>query len=311
MLSWLSNEPNDHFSDIEKRVQQRAEAWRKGEIEPQDRMISLLGYPGIGKTWLLEYLAKKQQGVYLDLGKRLDHLPNQFVKLALERLETGAEKSKRLLLLDNIPAPPDDDHILEFEQEILLPYWQAGALVIQCQTRRETAWGGRVPHIPPLVLPGLSEKGLKDLRSLHSCAPKHPDAEAILFSSAGHIPLLVKKWCAAPATPKELETILAEYLLGWWKAVSDNELPDSPTRHLRLFAYQACANRQDYATMRRMIEKAGLEHEYNSPSKLETKLRNWFWLNPDLTWYEPARRALKAWLFFKEPGVYQVIEIGG
>jgi hypothetical protein len=310
MLKWLSSNPNDHFSEIERLVQERVAAWRAATIETEDRMIALFGYPGIGKTFLLNYLAKKYEGVVIDLKERFKYTPHQFVNLTLERLRPKVDKSDCFMLLDNVPSTQDDDQILEFERGVLLPYWRGGALICQCQIRTETVWSQRVPHVIPISIPGLSQKGLKDLRVLHNCQPKHSEAEAILFSAAEHIPLLVKQWCASPVSQQNLESVLHQILIDWWKSVSDGDLPDNSTSHLRLFAFQSCANKQDYATMKKMIDKAGLLHDY-APLDLETKLRTLLWLKSSSVWYEPMSNILQTWLFLKEPENYRAIKNGG
>lgn len=309
MLNWLSSNPKDHFLEIENLVQERVTAWRNGTIKTEERMIALLGYPGIGKTWLLKYLAQKHGGVVVDFKERSKYTTRQFINLTLENLRPDLPKLQSFMLLDNVPSTQDDDQIFEFEREILLPYWKGGALICQCQILRETAWGGRVPHLTPVIIPGLTHKGLKDLRSFQNCESKHSKVEEILFSSTEHIPLLVKQWCAAnPNELQNLESALHQILMNWWISIDGNDLPDDPLIYLRLFAFQACANKQDYTTMKRLIEKVGL---CDKPLKLETKLRNLFWLDSSLTWYEPIRNILQAWLFLREPENYHTIKNGG
>ncbi len=310
MLNRLSSNPNDHFTEIDKLTQERVDSWRKVAIKTEDRMIALFGYPGVGKTWLLNFLAQKHDGIVVDLKERFKYTTHQFVTLTLERLHPNVAKPQRFMLLDNVPATQDDEQILEFEREVLLPYWHGGALICQCQVGRETVWGQRVPHVPPVRIPALTNKGLNDLRTVLKCRSKHSEAEAILFSASEHIPLLVKQWCASPVEQQNLESALYQILKDWWKSVSGDDLPNDPLSHLRLFAFQACAGKQDYATMNRMIEKAGLCDVYTPPA-LETKLRNLFWLDSSLVWYEPIRNELQAWLFLKEPENYRVIKNGG
>jgi len=310
MLNRLSSNPNDHFFEIEKTAQERVDAWRKEAIKTEDRMIALFGYPGVGKTWLLNFLAKKHDGVVVDLEERFKYTTHQFVNLTLERLHPNVAKSQCFMLLDNVPAIQEDEQLFEFEREVLLPYWQGGALICQCQVGRETVWGGRVPHVLPLRIPALTNKGLNDLRTVLNCRSKHSEAESILFSASEHIPLLVKQWCAAPGEQQNLEAALFQILMIWWKSVAGHDLPNDPLSHLRLFAFQACASKQDYATMKMMIQKAGLDYVY-SPPVLQTKLQNLFWLDSSLLWYEPIRNILKAWLFLKEPANYHAIKNGG
>jgi hypothetical protein len=310
MLNWLSSNPTDHFVEIENLVQERVAAWRAGTIKTEERMISLFGYPGIGKTFLLNFLAQKHQGIVIDLKERSKYTPHQFVNLTLERLRPKTSKSECFMLLDNLPGNQDDDQIFEFEREVLLPYWRGGALICQCQIRTETVWSQRVPHVLPTPIPGLSQKGLKDLRVLHNCQSKYTEAETILFSAAEHIPLLVKQWCASSAEQKNLELVLYQILINWWESVSDGDLPDDPFPHLRLFAFQSCANKQDYTTMRKMIEKSGLSNDY-APLDLDTKLRTLLWLKSSSEWYQPMSSVLQTWLFLKEPENYRAIKNGG
>jgi len=310
MLNRLSSNPNDHFSEIDKLTQERVDAWRKEAIRTEDRMIALFGYPGIGKTWLLNFLAEKHGGVVVDLKERSKYTTHQFINLTLERLHPNVAKPQCFMLLDNVPTIQEDEQLFEFEREVLLPYWQGGALICQCQIGRETVWGGRVPHVLPLRIPALTNKGLNDLRNVLNCRSKHSEAEEILFSASEHIPLLVKQWCAAPGEQHNLEAALFQILMEWWNSVSGDDLPNDPLSHLRLFAFQACAGKQDYATMKIMIKKTGLDYVYTPPI-LETKLRNLFWLDSSLLWYEPIRNILKAWLFLKEPANYHAITNGG
>jgi hypothetical protein len=116
--------------------------------------------------------------------------------------------------------------------------------------------------------------------------------------------------CLSGVEQKNLEAVLYQILINWWKLVSEGELPDDSLRHLRLFAFQSCANKQDYTTMRKMIEKAGLLNDY-APLDLETKLRTLFWLKSGLVWYEPMSNVLQTWLFLKEPENYRAIKNGG
>jgi len=310
MLNWLSSNPNDHFSEIEKLTQERVDLWRIEAIKTEDRMIALFGYPGIGKTWLLNFLAQKHGGVVIDLKERSKYTAHQFVSLTLERLHPNVIKSQCFLLLDNVPSTADDDQIIDFERDVLLPYWQGGALICQCQIGRETVWGQRVPHVTPVYIPALTNKGLNDLRAVLNCRSRHSEAETILFSSSEHIPLLVKQWCTSPVEQQNLDAALFQILMDWWISVFGDDLPDEPLSHLRLFAFQACANKQDYATMKMMIEKTELYDVYTPPA-LETKLRTLFWLDSSLLWYEPIRNVLKTWLFLKEPENYRTIKNGG
>lgn len=96
-------------------------------LAPGDRVLSLTGERGAGKTWLLKYLtdherATSSRAVYIDLEKRLVAAGAEaWVQTVERRVFRRCGQGPALLLLDAVP-PQLDEHLRALEEWILRPH---------------------------------------------------------------------------------------------------------------------------------------------------------------------------------------------
>lgn len=111
--------------------QDRTDGWwirsRRPLLSPGDRVLSLTGERGAGKTWLLKYLADHDRhasptAVYIDLERRMVSAGAEAWVQATERqVFRRCGQGSTLLLLDAVP-PQLDEHLRALEEWILRPH---------------------------------------------------------------------------------------------------------------------------------------------------------------------------------------------
>lgn len=117
-----------------------AKVWRAGlrsyPPSPGDQVLYLTGERGVGKTWLLQHLALRDDlvsaaAMYLDLDQRTEFSnPKDYVETVRDQVRRKVGRAGRILLLDHVPSHLDD-HLRELEDVVLRPHLAGyGALVI-------------------------------------------------------------------------------------------------------------------------------------------------------------------------------------
>ncbi len=303
----ILNDPHDHLEEIEQQFQTLIQNWKTGSTA---HLYSFYAPPGGGKTWLLEHWKKKWGGVLLDLSENAS-TPAEYIRRAQERLARAA--GRYILYLDNVPVILDE-RIQAFQEEILQPALQSGALVIQCQIHpNQTCWGGAIPHPSPTPIPGLTQAGILALRKQYGLSDPLNATEQMLFSCNGTLPGLVKAWYQGRKDNKSGQTVLRDYLSDWWRRF-EGDVPNSFSLHIYPYAMLACRNLTDMGELlnrleekqKQKLEKDGVTFTENG-SRLIRKLKRLQWMQPNTSWYPPVAAVLKTWLSLRNLDLYQAL----
>lgn len=109
----------------------RALSWggraQNAPLAPGDQVLNLVGERGVGKTWLLRYLAELDRrispsAVYLDLEARFEFPNPQGYADAVEgQIRKKCGNGQAILLLDTVP-PHLDPHLRALEDAVLRPH---------------------------------------------------------------------------------------------------------------------------------------------------------------------------------------------
>jgi hypothetical protein len=118
----------------------KAKFWRPrhrgSPTAPGDQVLRLVGERGVGKTWLLQHLVERDNGmpaaaVYLNLAEREKFSkPKDFVRAVQNQVRQQCGNARAILLLDMVPSHLDE-HLRALEDLVLKPHvTQRGSLVI-------------------------------------------------------------------------------------------------------------------------------------------------------------------------------------
>jgi hypothetical protein len=188
-------------------------------LAPGDHVLGLTGEHGIGKTWLLRYLAEEErrlasQAVYLDLEERSRFSCSEdYVRAVEARIEQQCLDDRVVLLLDAVP-PQMDAHLRALEETILRPCLQhRSALVIMALVRpSQSCWrapalrGGYLLRLEPFDDAATAEQ----LQKLRKAGYVQVGVEAqALHASSGGLPLL--SYLVASRSLAEAAELLLEY----------------------------------------------------------------------------------------------------
>jgi len=207
------------------------ERWRKwmnaGCPQGPSALLTIAGWPGIGKTFLLRYYIHKSSeelrealggaytSFYVDLAAKqsIDH-PLEVVRRTWEEVQ-ASKQQRRCLLVDHVPVQKMTQSVEVIREHLLIPWYERGEgfLVFALEGRERWALGYRVPLIPPVNLEPLSEESIRQWCEEHQCAVDGQEGNWMdrdaLFE-LGH-PYLLKGICEG----RELQDVCQEFLNRW------------------------------------------------------------------------------------------------
>ena len=260
LLSHVKRWKSEQSTSLAWLVRYRGLA-REASLAPGDQVLGLAGEHGIGKTWLLRYLAEDEprlasQAVYLDLEARgRFSCPEDYVRAVEVQIEQQCLEERVALLLDAVP-PQMDGHLRALEETILRPCLQhRSALVIMALVRpSQLCWrapalrGGHLLQLGPFDGVAISEQ----LQRLKKAGYVQVDVEAeALQASSGGLPLLTYLVATRPLAEA------AQHLLEYWFA----PLPSQEGAYARNYLEAVCMlDSLEQASIQRALE---IYYHYN------------------------------------------------
>ena len=313
--------------DLHNILQKHIEGWKKGKFTSlADRIVPIGGYPGVGKTCLLQYLADCYQGIYIDLEKTEKYgTSTGFINTILRKVEQAEKdrKSRRpffikrkprlLLLIDHVPQVRLEEMIL-LEKRILDKRLINGDDFVIVAQRNKYKWGfdGDIPHPYTRSLRGVSLSGIKKIISENSWREGKRYLE--YFGDAKtHIPLLAYWVCES----EEISYALKNFIFYWAVRQFDGTLSStikSDGRKIKrdlnqligTFSYLDLSGEhiwEDWNTLGKALAAHG---SFIQPQNLQKYLKKYGWLayqnidgetdentsSMQLDWIEPMRQVL-------------------
>lgn len=200
----------------EQEISERVSAWRKGgRHRVRERVISVTGWPGIGKTILLKYVAEKEKGVFIDLedrGKYRTYV--EFIDAVKDEITSGPKRP--LICLDGVPGVLTDDYLKAFEGQILQPYLEEekAFLIMALQDPNKLCWTRlSLGETMVLQLECLDQRGTEELLRKEGCSDRGRIKD-IFWYSDGHPFLAICLWESFRDTADYIEGI--ERFLDFW-----------------------------------------------------------------------------------------------
>lgn len=292
----------DETELIEEILKRQIEGWQKQpSLLPVDRIFPLFGNPGVGSTYLLQYLAEKHNGVLIDLKTRLlDHATHvAFIQSCRQKIESERTRKgmKKLFLIDHVPEGNDDIYLDEFQDQILLPYLkQESFFVMSQQDPDRWCWDPSLPHTPPYVLHGFAASHKNDvLKGLAIGRMPVSELEKKLFSMKEIYPLMAQKWDDLNG---DIDRACEEFL-GHWIAQVEPIPAEEQRRELKIAGAMSWLDSLiDSDEVRQIAMAVGEEVGFED---LRQTLGSRRWTAAFGRWGEPVRTILNAWFRCAEP----------
>lgn len=291
----------DETKLIEEILKRQIEGWQKQpSLLPVDRIFPLFGNPGVGKTYLLQYLAEKHNGVLIDLETRVNHATHvAFIHACGQKIESERTRNgmKKLFLIDHVPEGNDDIYLDQFEDQILLPYLNQGSFFVMSQQDPDRwCWDSSLPHTPPYVLHGFAASHKNDvLKGLAIGRTPETDLEKKVFSMEEIYPLLVQKW----VDPKGDVEHACEEFLGHWIAQVEPISSEEQGRELKIAGAMSWLDSLiDSNRVGQIATAVGEEVDFEN---LRQTLGSRRWTAAFGRWEEPVRTILNVWFRCAEP----------
>ncbi|MFZ5881992.1 MAG: hypothetical protein ACOY0R_21690 [Chloroflexota bacterium] len=272
-------------------------SWRNNSLaKPTQRVFPLHGLPGTGKSWLLLYLADQvfNEAVYIDLNERRNYPTHiEFLNEMKKKAKQGSFQ-KNLLLIDHVPDTKTDEYLKLFEEQVLIPYYnQGGLLIFAQQCLRNWCWDA-LPHPPPpFILSGFNQDSRKKLWKKYNLPI---DAKDRFWELREISPLLISLRCQA----KDIVEV-AEVYLRYWLEHIDPPAIENLKRELRLAgALTWLDGMLDGSKMNEIIRLID-ENQTNYLDMLYTLDQRQWIMPPSDEWVESIRTVLNLWFRQMEP----------
>lgn len=313
------NRHTDGVPQPESVIGERIRLWREKILETSEHVFPICGLPGVGKSWLLKYFQDMRyrririQGTYLNLADLKSGMSAEtFISDMNRKINAGwTMRGRHILLIDHVPSSSMDERLKKFENDVLYPKFEQGALMIMAQQNPYVWYWERLPHPPPYYLHGFDVSGKRKLfQKLGLSIPKRRDIGAALFSSTLTIPGLAALWDEFKDGEDGEIRAAESYLTYWLEQVvpfDDNDLNEV----LRLAgALSWLDSFWDVEGIESILEILG---DSNNHLMIRDRLANYQWVTLQDTWVEPVKSLLQVWFRYQYPEFAAQLgqEIGG
>ena len=305
---------SDGQADPETRINERIQDWRRGphRVSKVERICYVTGWHGCGKTRLLQWIADRFDGRYLDLETRARHAtPQAFKNYATQQLQVGQRSGLLLLCVDHVP-PDADDALRLLEEEILHPAWEEGIafLLMAQQHPRRSCWVA-LPRLDPLWIPSFTSKGCVELLKQLGC--KDPNIQGEIHRISDGHPMLIKKLWDGYQEPGDYVKYVKgarEFLEYWLRRVGAEEDLDTLLR----FAYPLSLV-EDLSDTTSIGKALNAYSVHERPARARTRLQQVWWIEARRTnkgfayyWVEPVQRCVEYLFKAEHPQEYKKVE---
>ena len=298
-------------NNLENDIESHIKKWEKGSLPLHRRVIPIDGQPGIGKTWLLQYLHSlhENNSVYIDLKDSSKYGTvvgfTNSVKSTIRDTESSRnqgilrkfrKKTGLILLVDHVSGRKNTD-VSDLERNVIRERLIDGNdfLIV---AKQDTHWNfsGAIPHTTSLRLNGFVQKGINTVLEQNGWLYSERYKENFGEYSTHH-PGLAYVVSNSP----DFSGGLKEFLNYWSMSIGEGNISDyiNPMRRLLLSPNLLDIEDvwDDWYQLKEFINKMELDMEPQVVKKYLQKLR-WAQFSGEkevtLKWAPPVKQALSA-----------------
>ncbi len=300
-----------HNRIVEDIILERIRLWQTNVLKlDAERVFTLSGFPGVGKTWLLHYCKyKKRGGIYLDLMNfEIPHTPEQYLAQIQEKIQDQMKTSQYsdLFFIDHVPQAPRHPNLAKIEDVILKPQLEQGSFFVMAQQHPSSWCWSELPHPRPYIVSPFTQVDAKKIfRKMRTPFPRKGNKGYSLFTSSMILPGLISVWIDSLEGQEEDGKTAERFLNYWFQQVVPFDqlvLRDE----LRIAGAMTWVN--SFYDTNRIKKILTILDESISHIAIREKIARNQWMTAYNTWEEPIRTILRVWFMQSEKALASKIQ---